>query len=160
MRAILVGVLYRLAASLQATMLTSSLCVTANNISTSAIPACSSTEGWDAFPTRVRRSKRSCSRRNFSASVSTMVISLSSPTKLSATVEPTCPAPSINICTSIAFQDAQLFHLIEQPMLAICSSGPLPVCATCTMALNKSRGLSGTASLREASSRPRYCNSS
>ncbi len=52
------------------------------------------------------------------------------------------------------------FHLIEQPMLGICSAGPLPVRATSTMASNKSRRASGGAAcLRLASRRPRYCNS-
>ena len=50
-------------------------------------------------------------------------------------------------------------HLIEQPMLEICSAGPLPVLATCDIALNRSRLTSAAAvSLRLASSRPRYCN--
>src|SRR2546430_12691256 len=45
-------------------------------------------------------------------------------------------------------------------MLGICSSGPRPVPATCTIASNRSRRTSrGAVSLREASSRPRYCSS-
>src|SRR3990170_218026 len=78
-------------------MLTSSLCVTASMMSVSTIPACSSIEGCAAFPVRVRKSSLSCNWRSFSPSVSTMVMSLASPARLSATVEPTCPAPSIKI---------------------------------------------------------------
>ena len=37
--------------------------------------------------------------------------------------------------------------------------GPLPVSATCRMAWNRSRVLSGAVSLRDSSKRPRYCNS-
>ncbi len=51
------------------------------------------------------------------------------------------------------------FHFIEQPMLGICSAGPLLVSATSFMPSNKSRrASSAAASLRLASKRPRYCN--
>jgi hypothetical protein len=33
----------------------------------------------------------------------------------------------------------QCRHLIEQPMLAVCSGGPRPVAATCAIASNSSR---------------------
>ena len=50
------------------------------------------------------------------------------------------------------------FHLMEQPMLGICSRGPLPVAATSFIASNRSRRTPGdAASLRLSSSRPRYC---
>src|SRR4030067_427571 len=80
-------------------MLPSSLCVTARRMSVSAMPACSSVEGCAAFPARVRKSSLSCNWRSFSPSVSIRVMSLASPARLSATVEPTCPAPSIKIFT-------------------------------------------------------------
>lgn len=49
------------------------------------------------------------------------------------------------------------FHLMEQPMLAICSCGPIPVDATCLIASYSSRRVSGPAGWRpEASRRPRY----
>ena len=51
-------------------------------------------------------------------------------------------------------------HLMEQPMLGICSAGPQPVRATCSMASNRSRRTSsGAACLRLESNRPRYCSS-
>ena len=61
MRAILVGMLNMVAASLQATRLVSSLWVTARIMSASRAPACSSTAGCAALPITVRRSRRSCS---------------------------------------------------------------------------------------------------
>jgi hypothetical protein len=54
----------------------------------------------------------------------------------------------------------QCFHFIEQPIEGICSCGPRPVSATCFIASNRSRRAFATAVMREASSRPRYCNSS
>ena len=53
-----------------------------------------------------------------------------------------------------------VFHLIEQPIEGICSVGPWPVSATCFMASNRSRRAPGIGVVRDASSRPRYCNSS
>ena len=59
----------------------------------------------------------------------------------------------------MARQKPELRHLIEQPILGICSSGPRPVSATSFIASNKSRRASGAAAcLRLASKRPRYCN--
>jgi len=50
-------------------------------------------------------------------------------------------------------------HLIEQPILGICSDGPNPVLATCFIASNKSRlTFSAAVSFREASNLPLYCN--
>ena len=51
------------------------------------------------------------------------------------------------------------FHLIEQPMLGICCSGPRPVSATCTIASYSSRMAPGIGVVLDASSRPRYCSS-
>ena len=48
------------------------------------------------------------------------------------------------------------FHLIEQPMLGICSAGPCPVAAIRTIASNNSRWAFGTGCTFDASSRPRY----
>ena len=55
---------------------------------------------------------------------------------------------------------SQCLHLIEQPMDGSCSLGPPPVSATSFIASNRSRRAFGTGVMREASSRPRYCNSS
>jgi hypothetical protein len=54
----------------------------------------------------------------------------------------------------------QVFHLIEQPIDGICSGGPRPVSATCFIASKRSRRAFGIGVVREASSLPRYCNSS
>src|SRR5262245_47500097 len=45
-------------------------------------------------------------------------------------------------------------------MLAVCSSGPLPVSTTCVIASNSSRRPRGMKLMQLASSRPRYCSSS
>ena len=48
------------------------------------------------------------------------------------------------------------FHLIEQPMLGICSRGPSPVRATCSMASGRSRRVAfGCGLLTQASEQPR-----
>ena len=69
---------------------------------------------------------------------------------------------SVSSHSLVDFCDAQaasVFHLIEQPMLGIWSSGPRPVSATSFMASNRSRLTSPSAvSLRLASRRPRYCS--
>lgn len=53
------------------------------------------------------------------------------------------------------------FHLIEQPMLACCSDGPLPVRAICRIASSSSRfAPAGGGSTLPSSRRPRYCSSS
>ncbi len=59
-----VGTLNMRAASLQATRLVSSLCVTATSRSASSMPASRSTDGCAALPVTVRRSRRSCSARS------------------------------------------------------------------------------------------------
>src|SRR6266581_7696546 len=92
-----VGTLNNCCASLQATKLVSSLCVTAIIMSQSSMPASSSTEGCAALPSTVRKSRRSWRPRNLVPSISTTVISLASDTRLSATDEPTWPAPRITI---------------------------------------------------------------
>jgi hypothetical protein len=61
-------------------------------------------------------------------------------------------SPSQELC--------QCLHLIEQPIEGSCSLGPWPVSATSFIASNRSRRAFGTGVMREASSRPRYCNSS
>src|SRR5690606_9876928 len=54
--------------------------------------------GYEALPTTVRTSRRSCSSRSTSGLRSTMVTSLaSSRAKLKAAVVPTCPAPRMRI---------------------------------------------------------------
>lgn len=54
----------------------------------------------------------------------------------------------------------EAFHLIEQPIEAICSPGPRPLAEICRMASKSSRRASGGAGLRpDASRRPRYCSS-
>src|SRR5512141_7779 len=97
MRAMRVGTLYWCAATLHATRLISSLCVTAISMSASSMPALLSTDGCAALPSTVRRSSRSCSRRRRGPSTSTTVMSLASETRLSATLVPTCPAPRMMI---------------------------------------------------------------
>src|SRR5258708_3472124 len=92
-----VGTLNNTCASLQATRLISSLCVTAIIMSQSSMPASSSTEGCAALPSTVRRSRRSRRWRSLVPSTSTSVMSLASDTRLSATDEPTWPAPRIRI---------------------------------------------------------------
>src|SRR5262245_19238262 len=95
-----VGVLKRFAAILQATRLVSSDCVTAMTMSASSIPASTSVDGNEALPTTVRRSNLSC--RSFSRAgwLSTSVMSFCSETRLSASVEPTWPAPRMTIFTT------------------------------------------------------------
>src|SRR2546430_1653772 len=92
-----VGTLNNCCASLHATKLVSSLCVTAIIMSQSSIPASISTEGCAALPSTVRKSRRSWRLRSLVASISTTVMSLASDTRLSATDEPTWPAPRITI---------------------------------------------------------------
>src|SRR2546422_10218153 len=92
-----VGTLNNCCASLHATKLVSSLCVTAIIMSQSSIPASTSTEGCAALPSTVRKSRRSWRLRSLVPSISTTVMSLASDTRLSATDEPTWPAPRITI---------------------------------------------------------------
>src|SRR5213596_4225104 len=92
-----VGTLNNCCASLHATKLVSSLCVTAIMMSQSSIPASTSTEGCAALPSTVRKSRRSWRLRSLVSSISTTVMSLASDTRFSATDEPTWPAPRITI---------------------------------------------------------------
>src|SRR4030081_1854060 len=92
-----VGTLNNCCASLHATKLVSSLCVTAIIMSQSSIPASTRTEGCAALPSTVRKSRRSWRLRSLVPSISTTVMSLASDTRLSATDEPTWPAPRITI---------------------------------------------------------------
>src|SRR5712691_6302679 len=92
-----VGTLNNCCASLHATKLVSSLCVTAIIMSQSSIPASTSTEGCAALPSTVRKSRRSWRLRNLVPSISTIVMSLASDARFSATDEPTWPAPRITI---------------------------------------------------------------
>jgi hypothetical protein len=89
-RAIRVGVRNSVNATWHATMLTSSLLVSAMMMSASRPPARSITSGYDALPTTVRTSSRSWSSRSTSGFLSTMVTSLaSSRARLKAAVLPT-----------------------------------------------------------------------
>src|SRR6266851_4041372 len=92
-----VGTLNNCCASLHATRLVSSLCVTAIIMSQSSIPASTSTEGCAALPSTVRKSRRSWRLRSLVPSISTIVMSLASDARFSATDEPTWPAPRITI---------------------------------------------------------------
>src|SRR2546425_1975980 len=92
-----VGTLNNCCASLHAIKLVSSFCVTAIIMSQSSIPASTSTEGCAALPSTVRKSRRSWRLRSLVPSISTTVMSLASDTRLSATDEPTWPAPRITI---------------------------------------------------------------
>src|SRR5712664_3532398 len=105
-----VGTLNNTCASLQATRLVSSLCVTAIIMSQSSMPASSSTEGCAALPSTVRRSRRSRRLRSLVPSISTTVMSLASDTRLSATDEPTWPAPRITILKAGARAKKHAFY--------------------------------------------------
>src|SRR5438552_3643889 len=114
-----VGTLNSCCASLHATKLVSSLCVTAIIMSQSSMPASTSTEGCAALPTTVRKSRRSWRLRSLAASMSTTVMSLASDTRFSATEEPTWPAPRITIfkAESVFFspgENAESFQLAVQ----------------------------------------------
>lgn len=94
-RAIRVGTLKTVCASLQATRLIWSLGVTAMIMSASSAPALRMTDGTAPLPVTVRRSSLSCSIARRAASLSTTVMSFSSDTRPSATLAPTWPAPRI-----------------------------------------------------------------
>src|SRR5262245_50346290 len=64
------------------------------------MPASTSTDGCAALPNTVRRFTRSCRLRSLAPSMSTTVMSFASDARLSATDEPTWPAPRITIFTS------------------------------------------------------------
>ena len=78
MRAILVGTLNSECATWQATMLTSSACVTAIIMSESPAAARSSTSGWEAKPASVRTSSEFPTWRERSSDWSITVTSLPS----------------------------------------------------------------------------------
>jgi hypothetical protein len=59
----------------------------------------------------------------------------------------------------LQFLHVQSFHFIEQPAEGCCSAGPCPVSAISFIASYRSRRALATGVVREASSRPRYCNS-
>ncbi len=75
-RAILFGVRYSVQAIWQASMLTSSLLVSATRMSVSAMPAASRIRGMARVAATVRISSRSCRSRRMSSFVSTTVTSL------------------------------------------------------------------------------------
>src|SRR4051812_45701108 len=102
MRAMRVGVLKSLAASLHATRFVSSLRVTAKIRSASAAPACSRMRGCAALPAIVRKSRRSCRSFKRASSLSTTVMSFASEHSASATELPTWPAPRMMIFNSQA----------------------------------------------------------
>src|SRR5438477_183826 len=83
--------------SLHATKLVSSLCISAIIMAQSTMPSSTSIEGCAAQPSTVLKSRRSWRLRSLVASISTTVMSLASDTRLSATDEPTWPAPRITI---------------------------------------------------------------
>ena len=110
MRAMRVGTLNWCAAILHATRLISSLCVTAINRSASSMPARFRTAGCDALPQMVRKSSRSCKAFSRAPSMSTTVMSLASDTRLSATVEPTWPAPRMMVFTYESRREDAAFY--------------------------------------------------
>src|SRR5476649_1035069 len=98
MRAMRVGVRYRSWAIWQATIFTSSLLVRAMRMSVSAMPAASSTEGYEALPATARTSMRSWSSRSAGSLTSTTVTSLAgSRARAYAALRPTWPTPRISI---------------------------------------------------------------
>src|SRR5215831_14416592 len=66
-------------------------------MSQSSMPASARTVGCAALPTTVRTSRRSWRLRSRAASISTSVMSYASDARLSATDEPTWPAPRMTI---------------------------------------------------------------
>jgi hypothetical protein len=77
-RAIFFGVRYKVQAMWQASMLTSSLLVSATRISVAAIRAASRMRGLAALPFTVRMSSRSCRSRRISSFTSMTVTSFAS----------------------------------------------------------------------------------
>src|SRR6266850_3413331 len=122
-RTIRVGTLNNTCASLQATRLVSSLCVTAIIMSQSSMPASSSTEGCAALPSTVRRSRRSRRLRSLVPSMSTTVMSLASDARLSATDEPTWPAPRITILKAGVRAKKHAFYAEPAPESVFFSPG-------------------------------------
>src|ERR1700733_16019262 len=123
-RAILVGVRYSACAISQATILTSSLLVSATSTSVSAMPAASSTVGYEAWPATARTSSRACRSRRMSSLVSTTVTSLAgSRDRWYAAVRPTWPAPRIRIfisaCAPSPLHHFQISVLQHEPFGAL-----------------------------------------
>src|SRR5204862_454040 len=118
-----VGTLNNCCASLHATKLVSSLCVTAIIMSQSSMPASTSTEGCAALPSTVRKSRRSWRLRSLVASISTTVMSLASDTRFSATDEPTWPAPRITIFKAETRVKKHAFYADSRPESVFFSPG-------------------------------------
>src|SRR5882672_12795570 len=118
-----VGTLNNCFASLHATKLVSSLCVTAIIMSQSSIPASTSTEGCAALPSTVRKSSRSWRLRSLVPSISTTVMSLASDARFSATDEPTWPAPRITILKAGIGAKKHAFYAGSYPESVFFSSG-------------------------------------
>src|SRR5258706_1624906 len=118
-----VGTLNNTCASLEATRLVSWLCVPAIIMSQPSMPASASTEGCAALPSTVRRSRRSRRLRSLAPSVSTTVMSLASDARLSATDEPTCPAPRITILKAGARAKKHAFYAQLVPESGFFSPG-------------------------------------
>ena len=83
----------------QASIFTSSLSVTAINMSARSAPASASVVGFDASPFTVLMSRRSCNCRNAVSELSTTVTSFFSSVRCSVSDPPTCPAPNIMMFT-------------------------------------------------------------
>ena len=123
-RTMRVGILKTTCATLQATRLVSSCEVQAISMSVSAAPASASTSGLMPLPTTPRRSKRVSRSRRRTPSVSMTVMSFFSPSRLSATLSPTRPAPKIRIFIKNA---PCLYATYRPPHKRALSSGGSPV---------------------------------
>src|SRR5580698_3371824 len=119
-RAIFLGVRYKVQAIWQASMLTSSLLVSATRMSVEAIPAASRIRGLAALPFTVRMSRRSCRSRKISSLVSTTVTSFApSRERWYAAVRPTCPAPKMMIFTAKLLYTNEIGVRQHQPFRAL-----------------------------------------
>src|ERR1700675_328349 len=116
-RAIFFGVRYKIHAMWHASMLTSSLLVSATRISVAAIPAASRMRGLAALPFTVRMSSRSCRSRKISSLLSMTVTSFaSSRERWYAAVRPTCPAPKMIIFTAALLYTNEIGVRQHQPL--------------------------------------------
>src|ERR1700721_1141338 len=119
-RAIFFGVRYSVHAIWQASMLTSSLLVSATRTSVPAMPAASRTCGLAALPFTVRMSSRSCRSRRISSFVSMTVTSFApSRERWYAAVRPTCPAPKMMIFTAGLLYTNEIGVRHHQPFRAL-----------------------------------------
>src|ERR1700704_5698565 len=119
-RAIFFGVRYRVHAMWHASMLTSSLLVSATRISVAAVPAASRMRGLAALPFPVRMSSRSCRSRKTSSFTSMTVTSFaSSRERWYAAVRPTCPAPKMMIFTAALLYTSEIGVRQHQPLGAL-----------------------------------------